>query len=866
MIRKISKKAIPILMVFFLLLNVTMPVFAAIDIGDTSHLYGEKELPGLLEIKADGSLKLVVKVYYKDPDTGKKLYAFCVEPSKPGVGSGATDFGGYDSYVKEKLQSDELWRCLYFGYIGVDWRDTTVECDDDWYFVTKTVVHCLVNGKSPKETYKVPTWITNSDKEAGLTLKDVQRRGQKVLNEAEKLYNKCLSSNEKYEEAKVSISKSGNTYTEGNYEVQNFKIDSNKTLGNYDVTLSKFPSGTTYEKNGSTLKVKIPRANITGDIDGLIYLTNVQVETCGAFYAEAYNSEFQDYIIAADPYEVTSARTPFELTTAKSIIKVEKTDEDTKKPISGVTFQLKTEDGKVVQNATTNEKGIATFSNLRPGKYIVVETATNDNYILDTTENEVNVGYDTTITKELTNKHKEGNLKVYKVDADNNEIRLGNVQFDLYSVELDKIIGTYTTNVDGEIYIENLRTGEYKLIEKNTGKWYNLAEDTEVKVEWNTDTETTVENELKKGQVKVIKVDEDNNEIKLQGVEFEVLDSNGNVLEKIVTDENGEALTQRYPVRDFKSLTLREVKTLDNYVLNDKPITVELTANETTAVTIENERIKGKVEITKVDSKDNSKVLEGAKFGLYDENDNLIETLVTDENGKAISQELYKGKYYLKELDSGSVYYLLNEDTFEFEIVNNGETVPVTIDNEPVDITVDVDKKGTVEIKPGEEVNYTFSNVANNSNVYLENFKWYDYIPTDYIRLQKMTTGTWNQDLKYDVYYKTNKSDEYILFKEDLSTQEDYELDFTKIKLADDEYITETCFDFGRVETGFRESTSPTMNCISLDTLKDNDTFTNHTKTVGTYYGVTAEADSDWTTVVHIPEKPTCPTLPRTGR
>lgn len=866
MIKKISKKAIPILMVFFLLLNITIPTFAAIDIGDTSHLYGEKELPGLLEIKETGALKLVIKVYYRDPDTNQKLYAFCVEPDKPGVGSGASDFGGYDSYVKEKLQSDVLWRCLYYGYIGVDWRDTSVECDDDWYFVTKTVVHCLVNEKSPKETYTIPSRIASSDVESGLTLKDVQRRGQKVIDEAEKLYNKCLNSNEKYEVAKVSINKSGDTYTEGNYEVQNFKISSNKALGSYDVTLSKFPSGTTYEKNGSTLKVKIPRANITGDIEGLVYLTNVQVETCGAFYAEAYNSEFQDYIIAADPFEITSARTTFNLTTAKSIIKVEKTDEDTKEPIAGVTFQLKEMDGTVVQNATTNEKGIATFSNLRPGKYIVVETATNDNYILDTTENEVTVGYDTTITKELTNKHKEGNLKVYKVDADNNEIRLGNVQFDLYSVELDKIIGTYTTNVDGEIYIENLRTGEYKLIEKNTGKWYNLAKDTEVKVEWNTDTETTVENELKKGQVKVIKVDEDNNEIKLQGVEFEVLDSNGNVLEKIVTDENGEALTQRYPVRDFKSLTLREVKTLDNYVLNDKPITVELTANETTAVTIENERIKGKVEITKVDSKDNSKVLEGAKFGLYDENDNLIETLVTDENGKAISQELYKGKYYLKELETGSVYYLLNEDTFEFEIVNNGETVPVTIDNEPVDITVDVDKTGTVEIKPGEKVNYTFSNVANNSNVYLENFKWFDYIPTDYIRLEKMTTGTWNQDLKYDVYYKTNKSDEYILFKEDLSTQEDYDLDFTKIKLADDEYITETCFDFGRVETGFRESTSPTMNCISLDTLKDNDTFTNHTKTIGVYYSVTAEADSDWTTVVHIPEKPTCPTLPRTGK
>lgn len=458
MIRKISKKAIPILMVFFLLLNTTMPVFAAIDIGDTSHLYGEKELPGLLEIKADGSLKLVVKVYYKDPDTGKKLYAFCVEPDKPGVGSGATDFGGYDSYVKEKLQSDELWRCLYFGYIGVNWRDTSVECDDDWYFVTKTVVHCLVNGKSPKEVYKVPTWIASSDVEAGLTLEDTQRRGQKVLDEAEKLYNRCLNSNENYEEAEVSIEKSGNTYTEGNYEVQNFKISSNKDLGDYDVTLSRFPAGTTYEKDGSTLKVKIPRANITGDIEGLIYLTNVEVETCGAFYAEAYNDNFQDYIIAADPYEITSARTTYELETDKSIIKVEKTDEDTKEPIAGVTFQLKNQAETVVQNATTNEKGIATFSNLRPGQYILVETATNDNYILDTTENKVDVGYDVTVTKELTNEHKKGNLKIYKVDADNNEIRLGNVQFDLYSVELDKVIGTYTTNVDGEIYIENLRT------------------------------------------------------------------------------------------------------------------------------------------------------------------------------------------------------------------------------------------------------------------------------------------------------------------------------------------------------------------------------------------------------------------------
>ena len=104
------------------------------------------------------------------------------------------------------------------------------------------------------------------------------------------------------------------------------------------------------------------------------------------------------------------------------------------------------------------KNGIATFSNLKPNKYVLVEIATNDNYILDTTENKIEVDYDVTITKKLTNEHKKGNLRIFKVDKDNHEIRLGNVEFDLYSVELDKIIGTYKTSVDGEIYIENIRT------------------------------------------------------------------------------------------------------------------------------------------------------------------------------------------------------------------------------------------------------------------------------------------------------------------------------------------------------------------------------------------------------------------------
>ena len=415
------------------------------------------------------------------------------------------------------------------------------------------------------------------------------------------------------------------------------------------------------------------------------------------------------------------------------------------------------------------------------------------------------------------------------------------------------------------IYLENLRVADYSLIEKNTNKWYNLAENTDIKVEWEKTTEVTIENELKKGQIKVIKVDKEDNKIKLEGVKFGVYDKDNNLLETIVTNHDGEALTQRYPVRDFETLKLVELETKDEYVLNTEEKTITLEENQITNVTFENQKIKGKLQITKVDKTDNSKKLEGVKFGIYDMNNNLVQEIVTDKEGIAITDYLYKGKYYAKELETSSEYYILNEEKNEFEIVNHEEIIEKTIENEPTDITVDVDKEGTIEIKPGENVDYTFSNVANNSNIYLENFKWYDYIPTDYIRLETMTTGTWNQDLTYKVFYKTNKSTGYILFRDNLSTKEDYDLDFTTIELAEDEYITETMYDFGKVEKGFRENTSPTMQCKSLETLQEGQTFTNHTKTVGIYYGITAESNSKWTTIVHIPQKPQ-PILPKTGK
>ena len=63
-------------------------------------------------------------------------------------------------------------------------------------------------------------------------------------------------------------------------------------------------------------------------------------------------------------------------------IKIIKTDSENQLPIEGVTFQLKNADGKVVANATTNKEGIATFTSLLPGNYVLKEISTNAKYII----------------------------------------------------------------------------------------------------------------------------------------------------------------------------------------------------------------------------------------------------------------------------------------------------------------------------------------------------------------------------------------------------------------------------------------------------------------------------------------------------
>ena len=957
-----SKKFIAMLLLFLTVFSTISPTVFATEIS-SAHIQNRGECEWHLQYwnSEKNVWSYVTTTYTTYSEGGKEYPAYCVNREYPGVGELDDYTVDVSKTITEALGDVRVWRTIINGFPYKTAGQLGLANDLEAFQATKQAVYCILYDFDPYTRFRSAEQGADS-------------RGDAIRTAIINMVNEGRHGSQQPSDPDVKLTPSGSLYEDGNYYTQKINVSSAVQMANYTITATaNLPQGTIITNSNGTqtnnfngnesMYVKIPKSQMNKDISNAIINVQGKCKTYPVFYGKTRQSSTQNYALAFDPFGDGVGRTTLNIKTNTGILKINKTDSETSKAIEGVTFSLTKEDGTVVASATTNANGVATFTGLYQGNYKLKETSTHKNYVLNTATFDVNVEYNKTTTKDITNDHKKGNLKIYKVDKDNHKIALGNVKFDLFSEEFQKVIGTYTTNVDGEITINNLRIGEYKLIEKNTGKWYKLADDKTVEVKWNTTEENIVENELKKGQIRVIKVDLDNNEVKLQGVKFNVLNENGEVLETITTDENGEALTSRYPIRDFSKLTLQETETLENYVLNDKPQTITLEEEQIKNLTFENELKKGQIRIIKVDMDNNEVKLQGVKFNVYDEDKNLVDTLVTDENGEAVSKRLridkeytvqetetlenyvlndkpqtitleqdqiknmtfenelikgyiriikeskednkyngdkagtklanaefevynsenklvdtlvtdengeattkllLKGKYTIKEKKAPD-YYVLTDEVFGAEIIKHKEIVDANIKNDNVDIDIEVTKKGFIETQNKDSIYYDFSNIHNKSNIALDNFTWSDSLPTNAVRANRIYTGTWNEDLKYSVWYKTNLSDDYIMLQDNLSTTVNNEVKFTDAELKEGEFITDFQFRFGTVKSDFREVEQPRLYCDMLDNLPNGFIFVNHTKVEGDYKDIHIEDKDDWKTITYLKEIEVTEKLPRTG-
>ena len=219
-------------------------------------------------------------------------------------------------------------------------------------------------------------------------------------------------------------------------------------------------------------------------------------------------------------------------------LEIHKIDSVTGKGIANTTFKV-TGNG-IEKTITTDSNGYAKLENITPGTYKITETISNSSYYIDTTTKEVTVSAGSTKTIEITNKNTEGELEILKVDKLNNETKIKDVKFELYSDELSKVVASGKTDENGKLKFSNLRTGTYQLYEVEANEWYRL--DTtkhSITIKKDETTYKTIKNQPKMGHIAIIKSDRDYKDMKLANAKFAVLNSKGETVDTIITDSNG---------------------------------------------------------------------------------------------------------------------------------------------------------------------------------------------------------------------------------------------------------------------------------------------------------------------------------------
>ena len=190
---------------------------------------------------------------------------------------------------------------------------------------------------------------------------------------------------------------------------------------------------------------------------------------------------------------------------------------------------------------------------------------------------------------------------------------------------------------------------------------------------------STMTNEKIKGTLHFTKVDISTGE-PLPNTTIEIYNMQNELVFTGITDENGIIIIENL---EYGRYYLKEKEAPEGYVLSNGKMYFEILMNgETFKAEMTNEKIKGTLEFTKIDFS-TSEPLPNTTIEIYTENDELLYSGKTDENGKIVINELEYGKYYIVEKEAPKGY-MLSDVKMGFEILINGEIIKATMTNEKI--------------------------------------------------------------------------------------------------------------------------------------------------------------------------------------
>ncbi|MFS0724880.1 SpaA isopeptide-forming pilin-related protein [Paenibacillus sp. 1P07SE] len=358
-------------------------------------------------------------------------------------------------------------------------------------------------------------------------------------------------------------------------------------------------------------------------------------------------------------------------------------------PLAGAQFGLfpRGADAAATPLATagSNSLGVVAFADVAYGEYDIREMQAPDGYrTLTGVVRAVEVtaaDHDTTLTLDpVSNSLIRANLSLVK--RDDSGSALAGAEFTLYNSS-DEAIATETSDALGAVLFENVLAGNYNIRETGTPFGYipitgNINSTpiaiTEA-VHGTTISLGNVTNELIQADISFVKQDE-NGQALAEAV-FGLYDSQDTLVQSQTSLANG---TVTFTNIGEGSYTIRETSAPHGYVpLTGDVHTVTVAAsNHNTMITLDpvaNTLVEADIEFVKVNDK--GEELPGAEFELVDHNGNVVDTVISDAEGKVTFVDVRVGDYTIREKTPPVGYNPIDGDvaTVQITAAEHGTTV-----------------------------------------------------------------------------------------------------------------------------------------------------------------------------------------------
>ncbi len=401
----------------------------------------------------------------------------------------------------------------------------------------------------------------------------------------------------------------------------------------------------------------------------------------------------------------------FENTPLNAII-VQKYDSVTHEALPGATFQLRYlagtsgTGGTVIGQKVTGQNGVAMWTGLKAGTYVVEEVSAADGYTITDASETVFLAADgeqSVITVRFGNSP-DGSLLIRKVCSVNPSVTLQNAEFKVMYADgtlIGDSNGVYRTDENGEIRIFGLKPGKSVVVtETRAPDGYILDTQSQTIQVKEGKTVSLIFKNQPKGQLIIQKRDSVTNK-PLSGAEFRITTAAGCEvgLDGVIgtatmtqngvftTDANGEIrITNLNP----GTYVLNEIKAPDGYDIGNPSTNVTIGKGGDTQIVVVKNTAKSGILIHKIDA-NTKKGIYGVSFLLYDSNKRPIGEYTSDQRGYVYIDDLPgAGRYYLRELENEG--YIVDEQ-MKTVYVKSGQTMEVEWKNTAITAQIQITKK-----------------------------------------------------------------------------------------------------------------------------------------------------------------------------